>query len=119
SFLMLLHCLSELYQAATFLRHMAYDFRLLPITKVPAVVISVGNIVAGGVGKTPLVHFLAALLSKKFTTAILSRGYKSAAEHLWEPTRVHGGMDAHAVGDEPLWLAQKLPHVQVWVGKGR
>ena len=116
---MLLHCLSGLYQVAVALRHLAYDYRLLPVTRVPAVVISIGNIVAGGVGKTPLVHFLAELLSKKFQVAILSRGYKSKAEHRWEPARVHSSMDVHAVGDEPLWLAQKLPHVQVWVGKKR
>lgn len=111
--------LSLLYRTGTMLRHYAYDFRLLPSKKVPAVVVSVGNIVAGGTGKTPLVHFLAEELAQKYSVAILSRGYRSMAEKRIHPTRVQPVMTAEEVGDEPLWLAQKLPQVQVWVGVDR
>lgn len=111
--------LSLLYQAGVKLRHRAYESHVLPIKKVPAVVVSIGNIVAGGVGKTPLVHFLASELSKEHRVAILSRGYRSEAEKRDEPTLVEPSMLAEEVGDEPLWLAQKLPMVQVWVGSDR
>lgn len=114
-----LWCLSKLYQAAVFLRHCAYDCRFLPVKKVPAVVVSVGNVVVGGAGKTPLVHFLAADLSKRYSIAILSRGYQSRAEHRKTPTLVRQEMCAGDVGDEPLWLAKQLPQAQVWVGKNR
>jgi tetraacyldisaccharide 4'-kinase len=109
--------LSLLYQTGVRLRHVAYRF--INPQKVPVVVVSVGNIVAGGVGKTPLVHWLASELSKDYKVAILSRGYRSKAEHRKEPTLVEASMEASDVGDEPLWLARKLPAVQVWVCKNR
>ncbi len=111
--------LSKLYEAGVRLRHKAYHLDLLPTKKVDAVVVSIGNIVAGGVGKTPLVHFLAEVLSKDHQVAILSRGYKSKAENKQESFLVTPSMEADQVGDEPLWLAQKLPHVRVWVGSDR
>ncbi len=111
--------LSLLYQAGVRLRHRMYRLHLISSEKVPAVVVSIGNIVAGGTGKTPLVHFLAQELSKENKVAILSRGYKSQAEFKTEPTLVTLSRTAEEVGDEPLWLAQKFPHVQVWVGRDR
>jgi tetraacyldisaccharide 4'-kinase len=111
--------LSLLYQAGIRLRHRAYQYHLFTAQKVPAVVVSVGNIVAGGTGKTPLVHFLAQELSKEHKVAILSRGYRSQAENHGEPTLVEPSMQAENIGDEPLWLAQKLPEIQVWVGRDR
>lgn len=113
----ILWLLSLLYQAGTKLRHRAYKLHLLSPKKVPAIVVSVGNIVAGGTGKTPLVHFLASELAKDNKVAILSRGYRSEAEN--QNILVEPSMTAAEVGDEPLWLAQKLPFVQVWVGKDR
>lgn len=111
--------LSLLYQAGIKLKVAAYRSHVFTPTKVSAVVVSVGNIVAGGTGKTPLVHFLAQQLTKENRVAILSRGYRSKAEHKKEPTLVTPIMSAEEVGDEPLWLAQKLPGVQVWTGRDR
>ncbi len=113
----ILWLLSLLYQAGVGLRHRAYKLHLLSPKKVPAVVVSVGNIVAGGTGKTPLVHFLAGELAKENKVAILSRGYHSEVED--QNIRVEPSMTAAQVGDEPFWLAQKLPSVQVWVGSDR
>jgi Tetraacyldisaccharide-1-P 4''-kinase len=43
---------------------------------VPATVISIGNLTAGGTGKTPAVIYLSNLLkNKKYKVAVLSRGY--------------------------------------------
>lgn len=111
--------LSLLYQMGVRMRHWAYQYRLAVPKKVSAVVVSVGNIVAGGSGKTPLVHLLAEELAEKNKVAILSRGYRSRAEHQKQPQRVTSSALAEEVGDEPLWLARKLPQVQVWVGKDR
>ncbi len=70
-------------------------------TKVP--VISVGNIMAGGVGKTPLVMFIAGFLrSKHLKTVILTRGYMAG----------RGG------SDEALMIAERLD-VDVIVGPDR
>lgn len=109
--------LSLLYKVGVKLRHRGYRSGLLPSKKVSATVVSVGNIVAGGTGKTPLVHLLAHELSKDHKVAILSRGYRSQAEGL--NIRVDSTMTAEQVGDEPYWLAQRLPSVQVWVGADR
>ncbi len=76
-------------------------------------VISVGNIAAGGRGKTPFAAFVARLLIEAGERpAILSRGYART-----EPVegavvvRDHAGMRADLArsGDEPLMLARQLP----------
>lgn len=68
-------------------------------------VICVGNLTAGGAGKTPAVMALAAALKTKGKhVAILSRGYKRTAS---EPVRVDAARHtASDVGDEPLLLAR-------------
>jgi len=74
-------------------------------------VISVGNIVAGGAGKTPSVMAIAALLkASDLTPHILSRGYGALlASPVRVDTRAH---DARDVGDEALLLARAAP---TWV----
>ncbi|MBS0649460.1 MAG: tetraacyldisaccharide 4'-kinase [Verrucomicrobia bacterium] len=115
----LLRALSYLYQAGVRLRNQAYDLGLLAAHDAGLPVISVGNIVAGGTGKTPFVKLLAQKLSSDFRVAILSRGYRSAVEKTEKNLLVEPGTPPSECGDEPSWLARVLPHVQVWVGKNR
>ena len=100
-------------------------------------VVSVGNITAGGTGKTPVVELLSRTLAERGRKcAILTRGYKS--EELDEPqewldangkpvrnlpkiasdgvTRYLGPLHA---GDEPFMLARNLDGVAVLVDKDR
>lgn len=57
-------------------RNLLYDNALLHISQLPAPVVSIGNITAGGTGKTPLVETIARKLEGKgWKVAILSRGY--------------------------------------------
>ncbi|MDD9912883.1 MAG: tetraacyldisaccharide 4'-kinase [Alphaproteobacteria bacterium] len=82
-------------------------------------VISVGNITAGGAGKTPFVAALARHFAENgYQVAILSRGY--GGKHT-EPTQVTDTSTAIDVGDEPVMLHRQLAHlpVQVWVGRQR
>ena len=87
------------------------------------VVISVGNIVVGGTGKTPVTLMLAQEFYDDFLVAILSRGYRSQAEKLRVPVIISKGQGpmqpAKFCGDEPYLLAQNLPKVYVIVGKDR
>lgn len=74
--------------------------------------VSVGNITAGGTGKTPLVAFVARVLAeeKGERVCILTRGYRRENER--ERVLVSDGekilAGARQAGDEPFELARKL-----------
>jgi tetraacyldisaccharide 4'-kinase len=78
-------------------------------------VICVGNVVAGGAGKTPTALAIGAMLNAQGIKAhFLSRGYGGS---LKGPLQVEVGKhSASEVGDEALLLAQKLP---TWVARDR
>lgn len=85
-------------------------------------VISVGNITAGGTGKTPCILLLAEELQKAgYKPAVISRGYRSGLEK--EGGVVSDGRQIQVsqamAGDEPYMMALKLPHVPILVGKDR
>jgi tetraacyldisaccharide 4'-kinase len=114
--------LSPLYSCLVANRSSLYQKGLFKQHKLEVPVISVGNIVMGGTGKTPLVHYIAQLLhQKKKKPAILSRGYKGTATG--KINVVSDGinilMDADHAGDEPRLLAEKLPETPVITGKKR
>lgn len=87
------------------------------------VVISIGNIVVGGTGKTPVTLLVAQEFYKEFFIGILSRGYRSQAEKLPIPVVLSKGdgpmQSASFCGDEPFLLAQNLPKAFVVVGYNR
>lgn len=85
-------------------------------------VISVGNLVAGGTGKTPLVAWLATRLAAEGRTpAVVSRGYGGTAGPGPILVSTGGGprVDARVCGDEPHLLARLLRGVIVVVGSDR
>ncbi|MGE3954380.1 MAG: tetraacyldisaccharide 4'-kinase [Parachlamydiales bacterium] len=109
----LLRLLSWGYGAGVALRNWAYDAHLLKTHPSPLPTISVGNILIGGSGKTPLVRYIAQHLPGK--VAILTRGYRSRAEKRRRPTLVRPTDSWEEVGDEPLMLARSLPNALVIV----
>ena len=83
-----------------------------------AFTISVGNIVAGGTGKTPFTIFLTKQLLPDLPTAILLRGYKSRKESSCESIEI-SSLDAKEVGDEACVISRHVPDASIYVGKKR
>jgi tetraacyldisaccharide 4'-kinase len=83
--------------------------------RAPAPVLCVGNLVAGGAGKTPVALALAShLMARGVTVHFVTRGYGGS---LIGPVLVdRSGHDAVTVGDEALLLAK---HAPVWVARDR
>lgn len=112
--------LALLYGLAVRLWHGLFDLGLRRPARVDgAVVVSVGNLVAGGAGKTPVVMFLAALGQERGArVAVLSRGYGRRSRGL-----VHFTAEAlppvEVAGDEPRLIARACPGVELWVGSDR
>jgi tetraacyldisaccharide 4'-kinase len=73
---------SLLFRAGVSLRSFMYRTSLLPSREAPLPVISIGNIVAGGTGKTPFTAKLARDLAPYRRVAILMRGYRGGDEAL-------------------------------------
>jgi tetraacyldisaccharide 4'-kinase len=107
---------SVLFRVAVFARRLAYRLRLMKSAHPGIPVIVVGNLVAGGSGKTPLVIWIAEHLKRKgWSPAIVSRGYGARIE---VPRAATIADDAAAVGDEPIVLSRRSG-CPVWVGPDR
>ena len=107
---------SLLFRTGVAVRHKAYDSGLFKTHQATIPVVSIGNIVAGGTGKTPLICLLAKELEKSGKVAILTRGYRGSFGGGSQPI---DALDAEKFGDEPVWLQHQLPNAAIWVGKNR
>lgn len=92
-------------------RNALYERGWLTSYPLGAKTISIGNITAGGTGKTPLVALVAEILAEKGETAcILTRGY--GRDNPGERVLVSDGervfADVKMGGDEPVELARRL-----------
>ncbi len=102
--LVLLTPLSLLYRVGVWLRRHAYRSGILSSYRLARPVIVVGNLTAGGTGKTPLVAWLAGYLRQKgLRPGIVARGYGGKARS-W-PQQVRADSDPGIVGDEAVMLA--------------
>ncbi|MBD1401013.1 tetraacyldisaccharide 4'-kinase [Pelovirga terrestris] len=113
---------SLLYGVGNWLRLLCYHYGLLPSFESSIPVISVGNLTAGGTGKTPVVDWLVKhLMEKGYHPAIVSRGY--GGQFRGEVGFVSDGnqilMNPVDSGDEPVLLAQRNPQVPVLIARKR
>jgi len=101
-----LKVLALLYAGGVAVRRLAYRTGLLRSTRVGSPVIVVGNIVAGGTGKTPVVIWLATLLGEAgYSPGIVCRGYGGRASRWPQPVGSDSATDQ--VGDEAVLLARR------------
>lgn len=97
-------------------RRWLYRTAVLRPARLPRPVISIGNIAAGGAGKTPAVIAVARYLTDRgLKVAVLSRGYGRK--------ETQGGLvtalDPDRFGDEPVLIKKKTSNVDVIVGSDR
>ncbi|MCK4913701.1 MAG: tetraacyldisaccharide 4'-kinase, partial [Planctomycetes bacterium] len=100
---LLLAAAAQIYKIIIAIRNQLYDKNILKSYRVNAAVISVGNITAGGTGKTPLVISLCNKINLNYKCAILTRGYKTQATKT----------------DEPAVLAENCPQAKVVINPNR
>lgn len=100
-----LYPFSPIYHLVTGIRNKMYNWGLMKSVKFRTPIINVGNLSVGGSGKSPMVMYLAELLSKDFRTGVLSRGYG-------RQTKGYGvtNYDSNykTVGDEAMQLFERF-----------
>ncbi|MFM1925959.1 MAG: Tetraacyldisaccharide 4-kinase [Pseudomonadota bacterium] len=108
--------LAGVYGALAGLRRLAYATGLFKTRRVPAVVVVVGNVVAGGAGKTPITMAIVQhLKAQGHKVGVISRGYGRQTR---DTRAVLPSSAPQDVGDEPL-LIQQSTGVPVWVARQR
>ena len=108
--------LAWLYGAIVALRKSLFRRGWLRAEHAPVPLLVVGNLIAGGAGKTPTVIALVqALRDAGWTPGVISRGHGGQADG---PQPVRPESQAAAVGDEPL-LIRLRTGAPVWVGRRR
>jgi tetraacyldisaccharide 4'-kinase len=114
-----LNAVSSIYGAAMGWRRQWYEHDAARQRRLSRPVVSVGNLRAGGSGKTPTVACLARLLAGRGERpAVLTRGYGRRTKTdgvtiVSDGQTIRAGVDT--AGDEPLMLARALPGIPVLV----
>lgn len=125
--------ISFIFAFAVKIRYFLYNTGLIRRYPLGIQVISIGNVTAGGTGKTPVTEIFARTLAAEGRkVAILSRGYRRKEAPWWQrmftdvidpPLVVSDGkrvlLDSAVGGDEPYMLASNLPGVAVVVDRNR
>lgn len=108
--------LSWLYGAGAALHNRQFDLGIRKSVAFAFPVIVVGNLSAGGTGKTPMAEYLISLLATSYKTGVLSRGYRRKTKGYLE---VEQQLSYRETGDEPMQLKRKFPQVMVAVCESR
>lgn len=112
----LLFPFSVLYGIVVYFRNRFYDWGIFKSISYKTPVICVGNLSAGGTGKTPMIEVLINLLSDTYKVAVLSRGYKRKSKGF---VLANASSTVEDLGDEPYQIFSKYDDVTVAVDADR
>jgi tetraacyldisaccharide 4'-kinase len=110
--------ISLVFASLVAMRWWLYRLGWIRSQTLPVPVVVVGNVLVGGVGKTPItIALVQHLVAQGWRVGVLSRGYGRSTQ---APAiqAVTPNSTAQDVGDEPLLIARKC-QVPVWVGSDR
>lgn len=108
--------ISFLYEIGVRFRNQLFDWGVLTSQQYSIPIICIGNLSAGGTGKTPHTEFLIQFLSEKYRVAVISRGYKRKSSGYILATQQSTSYD---IGDEPFQIKKKFPKIIVAVDANR
>ena len=108
--------LSIQFSLVTSIRNFIYDIGVIKSHQFNLPIISVGNLVLGGSGKTPTIEYLIRLLSKNYKIAVLSRGYGRKSNGF---IIADSNSDTNLIGDEPMQYYRKFKNIIVSVDSNR
>lgn len=115
--IILLLPLSMIYGFVMFIRNLMFDWGILPSVSFSKPIISVGNLAAGGSGKTPMVVYLIEHFhSHNKQIAVLSRGYNRKSKG-YKLVVAEGNPEEF--GDEVMMLKYRFPDIRVAVAEKR
>lgn len=97
--------LSYLYGAGVYVRNKMFDWGMLKSVKFDVPIVSIGNIAAGGTGKTPHTEYVISLLQSTYNIGVLSRGYKRRTSGYVAASSLTSPGD---IGDEPYQIYRKF-----------
>jgi tetraacyldisaccharide 4'-kinase len=107
---------SLLYGLVVIIRNWCYDAGLLKSRSFNLPVICIGNLAAGGAGKSPMAEYIIRLLKDHYKLATLSRGYGRQTKGYLTATTTS---TAAQIGDEPAQFKHKFPDITVAVCEKR
>jgi len=105
-----------IYWLVTFVRNWLYDVSYFKSKSYHLPIIAIGNLSAGGTGKTPHTEYLIRILKDKYKVAVLSRGYKRSTKGF---VLANETISAQELGDESYQIHTKFPDISVAVCEDR
>ena len=114
---LLMRAAEAAYTSLNAVRRQMYRRGILRPARLPRPVVSIGNISAGGAGKTPAVIALANELARRgIRAAVLTRGY---GRDTGSPGGIVTADDARRFGDEPVLIRKRTNNLDVIVDANR
>jgi tetraacyldisaccharide 4'-kinase len=112
----LLFPLGGIYWLVTLIRNWLYDLGFFTSKSYDLPIIAIGNLSAGGTGKTPQTEYIIRLLKDTYKIAVLSRGYKRSTKGFVLAT---ANVSAAELGDESYQIHTKFKDIAVAVCEDR